>query len=110
MPEAEREKILARKKLYFYGDPSRVNMKRLRDELAQCRKRGFARDVGDLQHGINAVSAPVFGPDEKIIGCVILIGTFPEALIEKYGHKVTNAVKKISQKLGADVEQFYSSS
>lgn len=85
-------------------------MKRLRDALTLCRKWGFALDVGDLQHGINAVCAPVFGPDEKIIGCVILIGTFPEALIEKYGHKVTNTGKKISQKLEANVEQIYSSS
>jgi len=110
MTEVDRERILARKRLYFYGDSSQMNLKQLRDELAQCRRLGFARDVGDMQPGINAVSAPVFGPDGKIIGCVILMGTFPEALIETYGQKVNKTVSKISSRLGADVSVYQASS
>ena len=96
-------KNLWRKKLYFYGDSSQMNLKQLRDELARCRKLGFARDVGGLQPGINAVSAPVMGPDGRIIGCVVLMGTFPEALIETYGQKVNETAQRISGRLGADV-------
>ncbi len=106
MTEVDRERILARKRLYFYGDSSQMNLKQLRDELAQCRRLGFARDVGDMQPGINAVSAPVFGPDGKIIGCVILMGTFPEALIETYGQKVNKTVRRISSRLGVDVSVY----
>jgi DNA-binding IclR family transcriptional regulator len=104
MSEMQREKILARKKLHFYGDPSRMNMKRLRDDLKKCRELGFAQDFGEVTPGVNCLSAPVFGVQEKIIGCIILIGTFAESLIEKYGHKTADVARQISYKLGADIK------
>ena len=105
MPEADREKILTKKRVYFHGlDISRLNMKRLRDELTKCRQLGYAQDVGEITTGVNFVSAPVFGVQEKIIGCIILIGTFPEGLIEKYGPKTADVARRISYKLGADMK------
>ena len=108
MPEPEREKILTKKRVYFHGlDISRLNMKRLREELTKCRQLGYAQDVGEITAGVNFVSAPVFGLQEKIIGCIILIGTFAETLIEKYGPKTADVSRKVSYKLGADVKNFY---
>ena len=108
MPEPEREKILTKKRVYFHGlELSRLNMKRLREELTKCRQLGYAQDVGEITAGVNFVSAPVFGLQEKIIGCIILIGTFAETLIEKYGPKTADAARKVSYKLGADVKNFY---
>jgi len=105
MPEADREKILTKKRVYFHGlDSSRLNMKRLRDELTKCRQLGYAQDVGEITTGVNFVSAPVFGVQEKIVGCIILIGTFPEGLIEKYGPKTADVARRISYKLGADMK------
>jgi DNA-binding IclR family transcriptional regulator len=107
-PEAEREKILSKKRVYFHGlDISRLNMKRLRDELARCRQLGYAQDVGEITPGVNFVSAPVFGLQEKIIGCIILIGTFEESLIGKYGPRTSEVARQVSHKLGADVETLY---
>ena len=107
MPDEKREKILKRENLYFYGDSSAMDTKRLRKELLECRRSGFAQDKGGLQPGINAVSAPVFGPAGRIIGCVILIGTFPDALMQKHGQKVAGVVRRISRKLGADTDRVY---
>jgi len=108
MPEPEREKILTKKRVYFHGlEPSRLNMKRLREELTKCRQLGYAQDVGEITAGVNFVSAPVFGVQEKIIGCIILIGTFAESLIEKYGPKTADVARRISYKLGADVKALY---
>ena len=107
MPESEREKILARKKVYFYWEPSGVNMKLLRGEFARCRELGFAQDIGKITPGVNVVSAPLFAHHEKIIGCLILIGTFQESMIDQYGPKVVHAAKQISIKLGANVENLY---
>lgn len=107
MPEKERDKILDRKKLFFYGDASAMDIKRLRKELVECRRSGFAQDRGGLQTGINAVSGPVFGPAGRVIGCVILIGTFPDALMQKHGQKVGGVARRISGKLGADTDQVY---
>ncbi len=108
MPEAERKKILNKKRIYFHGlDISRLNMKRLRDELTKCRQLGYAQDVGEITPGVNFVSAPVFGVQEKIIGCIILIGTFQENLIDTYGSKTVDAARHISYKLGANIKNLY---
>ena len=99
---------MTKKRVYFHGfDISQLNMKRLRDELTKCRQRGFAQDVGEITPGVNFVSAPVFGLQEKIIGCIILIGTFAESLIEQYGPKTADVARRVSYKLGADVRTLY---
>lgn len=108
MPEAEREKILTRKRVYFHGyETSRLNMKRFREELDRCRQLGYAQDVGEITRGVSFVSAPVFGVQEKIIGCIILIGTFGNSLIQKYGPKTLNVAREVSYKLGANVKALY---
>ena len=105
MPEADREKILTKKRVYFHGfGISRLNTKRLKEELIKCRQLGYAQDIGEITQGVNFVSAPVFGVQEKIIGCIILIGTFSESLIEKYGPKTADVARRISYKLGADIK------
>ena len=108
MPEADREKILAKKKVYFHGlEVSQLNLKRLREELTKCRELGYAKDIGEVTPGVNFVSAPVFGVEEKIIGCIIVIGTFPESVVDQYGRKTADIAKQVSYKLGADIKTLY---
>jgi len=102
LSETERKTILSRKKLYFYGDPSRMDMKRLKEEITTCRKSGFAYEIGEVTPGVTVISAPVFSPCEKLIGCIGLIGVYSKSKIEEYGTKVANVAKQISYKLGAD--------
>jgi hypothetical protein len=94
-------RIFFRKKLYFHGNPSRVVMKRLREEFARCRESGFAHDIGEVTPGVTVISAPVFGLREKLIGCVGLIGAYPKSEIDEYGAKVASVAKQISHKMGA---------
>jgi DNA-binding IclR family transcriptional regulator len=101
LPEVERNAILSRKKLYFHGDPSRVEMKRLKEEFARCRESGFAYEIGEVTPGVTVISAPVLGLREKLIGCVGLIGVYPKSKIDEYGAKVASVAKQISRKLGA---------
>ncbi|RPI75120.1 MAG: IclR family transcriptional regulator, partial [Desulfobacteraceae bacterium] len=54
LPEAEQAKILEKKKLFFYGDPDKLDLKSLKEELQACRQLGFSKDIGGLQPGINA--------------------------------------------------------
>ncbi len=108
MPEADREKILTKKRVYFHGyETTRLNMKRLREELVRCRQLGYAQDAGEITTGVNFVSAPVFGVQEKIIGCIILIGTFGNSLIPKYGPKTVDVAREVSYKLGANVKALF---
>ena len=104
MSEKDREKILARKKLYFYGDISRLNMKRLRDDLKKSGELGFAHDNGEITPGVNVISAPVFNIGEEVVGCVILMGAFPKSMVEIFGSKVADVARQVSYKLGADLK------
>ena len=101
--EAERERLLAKKKLYFYGHPSRMDMKRLSQDLAKCREAGFAHDIGEVTPGVNVISAPVFAHRGKIVGCLIVIGTFPKDAIDQQGLRVAEMARQISYRLGASV-------
>jgi DNA-binding IclR family transcriptional regulator len=103
LPETEQARILEKKKLYFHGDPSKLDLKRLKEELRACRDSGFASDISLLKSGINAVSAPLFGTNSVVMGCIILIGTFSEDLIAKYGPKVAKTGQEISLKLGGQM-------
>ncbi len=107
MPETEREKVLSRKKVFFYLDPSRVDRELLKQEMDRCRALGYSQDIGNITPGVNAVSAPLFAHQDKLIGCLLLIGTFPEKRIQQYGPRVAEVAVQISQKLGADVETIY---
>ncbi len=104
MNEKERKKILAQKKLYFYLNPSRMNKTRLKEELAKCKESGFAQDLGEITPGVNVVSSPIFAHKDKLIGALILMGTFPANKIQEYGNKVSSIARQISSKLGAEVE------
>jgi len=100
LPEPERKRILSRKRLFFYGDPDLMDMERLERELEECRRQGFSKDIGGLQPGILAVSAPVFGPRERLIGCAVLMGPFKEKEVEEKGRVVTRASREITSMLG----------
>lgn len=104
MSETEQKEILARDWLCFYGDGEPFDMDQLKQELKRCRRLGYAQDPGETNPGIKGISAPVFGEKEKIIGSVVLIGTFPKSDIKTYGPKVVDTAKQISQKLGAEVD------
>ena len=107
MNEADRQELLANNKLHFYGDTTRMDSRRLAADIAKCRNQGFAQDIGDVTPGVIVLSTPVFGIGEKMVGCVILIGTFETGKIQKYGPKVACAAKQISHKLGAKIEAIY---
>jgi DNA-binding IclR family transcriptional regulator len=68
---------------------------------------GFAQDIGEMYPGINGVAAPIFGPAEKLIGCIFIIGTFLEHLVEEYGLKVAMYAKQISSGFGNDIDKIY---
>lgn len=97
------EALLQQPELYFLGGPvaTSAGLEQVRTELAQCRRRGYARDPGRLQHGINAVSAPVFDSRGEVFGSVVVVGTFPARQMDDHGVQASLAAKRISNTLGA---------
>lgn len=59
----------------------------LRAELVEIRERGFSMTRGELEQGLNAVAAPVFGSDGSVIAVIVVSG--PEYRMN--GERLTDA-------------------
>jgi DNA-binding IclR family transcriptional regulator len=101
LPEAERELLLQSPKLYFHGPSEKFDRQRLQVEMEQCRREGFALDLGELKPGLNSVAVPVFGPAEAPIGYIALVGLFSPEEARAFGPQVVVAGKVLSRQLGA---------
>jgi DNA-binding IclR family transcriptional regulator len=110
LSDAEQRNILASSKPYFHGTPSSFNLSRLEREMAQCRKDGFAKDLGEMKTGVHAVAAPVFGPGGKLIGSLAIVGTFPKDFARRYGADIAAAAKKFSESIGGALPPFFQQS
>jgi IclR family acetate operon transcriptional repressor len=50
-------------------DPTKLEL-----ELARVRARGYATSIDELEHGLSAVAAPVFGPDGDAFAALSISG------------------------------------
>jgi DNA-binding IclR family transcriptional regulator len=55
----------------------------LREELTRCRHLGFGQDMREIMLRVNVISAPILGIRERMVGCIILLGTFAESMVGK---------------------------
>lgn len=102
--EEELELLLKDNKLYFHGGAEKLDRSRLAEELAQCRRDGFALDLGDMKPGLNSVAAAVFGPGQTPIGYIALIGLFSNEAARESGPLVAAAAQALSRQLGARMD------
>ena len=106
MAKDDLDALLQKEKLYFHGKPDKFDKDRLLKELDECRKTGYSTDIGEVNPGLNAASAPVIDISGKPIGYLLVLGLFtPEATLE-YGPLVAGAGKDLSRQLGANLEYY----
>ena len=106
LPPAVVSRMLAQETLRLYGDgpdrPSEAAQKRTLDEV---RRRGLARAVGRPIPGINALSAPVFDFDRRIVLAITALGpagTFDAAWDGELAAAVAGCAADLSRRLGAE--------
>lgn len=81
-----------------------LDIGRLRVELEEIRKRGFAVTVGERVPSFCGVSAPVFDSEHRVVGVVSVGGPLPRFGFEeamRLGPTVSEAARKISLHLGS---------
>lgn len=66
--------------------------------LAEVRRRGWAHSVGEREQGVASVSAPVFGPDGRLVGAVSVSGPL-ERLTRQPGRLHAGAVLTAAKEL-----------
>ncbi|GAB6905902.1 putative Transcriptional regulator, IclR family [Desulfosarcina cetonica] len=103
LPEAEREALLASDALYFHGDPSRFDREKLNAEIIRCQEDGYAMDLEETVPGINAVAAPVIGPNQQPVGYLVVLGLSSVEGVYECGRRVAAAGKSLSRQLGAEI-------
>lgn len=103
-PEPEREKVLAEGAFLFYGDPptTPADLDAVRRELDECRRLGYGIDLGAIQQGFSAVSAPLFGSrwPSRPVGVVTLFGTFSAEEAVAHGERVAAIAHEMRVRLG----------
>lgn len=104
LPEKELESLMKEEKLYFSGDPAKFNKKKVMEDIERCRVDWFAEDIEETAPGLNAVAAPVLGPDNHPVGYIVLIGLASAETAHQNGFLVAEAGKTLSRKLGAKVD------
>jgi DNA-binding IclR family transcriptional regulator len=100
LPEEELESLLQDKDLYFYGEPDRYDEKRLRKELPEYRRQGFAMELGDVQPGINAIAVPILDPNNYPAAYLTVVGFFSEEEVREIGPLAVKAAETISREAG----------
>jgi IclR family pca regulon transcriptional regulator len=102
LPQKELDRLLNDGDLYFHGKPEHFDRARLNEELARCRRDGFAVDSGEIMPGLNTVAAPVLGPGGSPIGYLVILGLFSAEAAWACGPLVAEGGKALSRQLGAD--------
>lgn len=99
----ELDNLLEEKDLFFHGEPDQFDRKRLMKELEDCRRDGFALELGEITPGLNTAAAPVLGLSGSPIGYIVIIGLFSAEATKRFGPLVAEAGRALSRKLGAKI-------
>jgi DNA-binding IclR family transcriptional regulator len=105
LSEQELSDFLKNNRPRFHGSPEKFDRSRLQEEMVQCRRDGFALDLGEIKTGLNTISAIVFGSNNKPIGYIVLGGLFTEDVARSLGPLVAEAARMLSEKTGATIKQ-----
>lgn len=103
MPASEVERILRAEAVLDRRGRKGAVLERVRRELEEVRRRGYAESLGEIQAGINSVAAPIFdhqGHAVLTIGVICLGSALPSRSLPRCGRKVRDVASLISRAIG----------
>jgi IclR family KDG regulon transcriptional repressor len=101
-PDAVREALRGAPRTGRAGQVSRSRMAYL-DELATVRRQGFAESYEEYYAGNNALAAPVFDHDGRVVLLLLTVGftaDMPSARMKRYGRLLRRAAERVTRALG----------
>lgn len=105
LPPAETSRMLRDEAIRLYGErPRRGIDDAMERTLRDVRRHGLARAVGKPIPGINAISAPIFDVDGRVVLALTALGpsgTFDAAWTGALARAVSGAADAVSRGLGA---------
>lgn len=103
MRDSEVERILRAEVGAAQGPKKAATLGRLRREIGETRRRGYAESLGEIQAGINSVAAPIFdhqGNAVLSIGVIGLGSALPPRTLPRCGRKVREMAALITGAIG----------
>ena len=102
LPDAVADSFL-RAPLRRYTPATITDPERLRSDLQTVRNAGYAVASEELEEGLNAVAAPIRGPEGTVVACVSISGPSYRLEVERMPELAAAAVEaaaEISRRLG----------
>lgn len=96
---AQTEKLLKKRKITPYTPHTLTDPDQIVDALAEVRRNGFAVNFNEVDEGVAAVSAPIFGTDGRVEYAVSVVAPsfrVDEARLATLAAKVKQAAAAIS--------------
>ncbi len=90
------------KELKRFTEKTVVDPKEFIAELRTIRERGYSVSIGEKEHDVGCVAAPIFDSSKKVIGCLSISGPqyrFPQDT-DYFVSLVVDGARRISNKLG----------
>ena len=94
---------LLKKPLQSKTERTIVEPDMLREQFEEIRNSGYAYTIEELEVGLNAVGAPIYSSDAKVVGAVSLSGPafrLPIDSIPELGEQTAGAGANISRRFG----------
>lgn len=85
------------------AEPGAPSAAALAEQMRQIRARGMCSVHGLLMSGVNALSAPLFGAGEKLVGVITVVGTAPGFQADPQGpdaERLLQVTREISARMG----------
>jgi IclR family transcriptional regulator, acetate operon repressor len=104
LPPGEREAYFAERDLDRLTDHTITDRRRLEKELAEIRRRGYARSFGERQPGAGAVAAPVFDHRDQPVSVISVCGPVERFRdeVDRCAGALLDVTARVSRKLGSN--------
>jgi DNA-binding IclR family transcriptional regulator len=109
LPEQQLERIIRDQGLLRHNENTICSMRKLKQELAAVRERGYAIDDEEEEIGVRCVGAPIVDRS-KVVGALSVVGTTSEidrATVELLARHVISTAREISEQANLPDPEIY---
>jgi len=104
VPENRLDALVREQGMLRHNDNTICSMKRLKQELAIVRQRGYSMDDEEEEINVRCIGAPVLDREGRAIAAISIVGTtvqVHETNLDKLAHEVIGAAQELSRVLSA---------
>ncbi len=92
LSDQEFERLVGDHGLMRYNDNTICSLRKLKEELALVRERGYSLDDEEEEIGVRCIGAPVFNSKREAIAAISIVGTTTEI----HGERFTQLISSVS--------------